>query len=392
MLNLRLPLTLTLLAGVAIGQCTITSTGTGLAAAPIDGWSASIPLGFTFPFNGTTYTHMYVTDHGVVALANGTVPAVPAGGVQVYDPGSQPNTTGLTGGFPLNGGGFAGFNADVICAYWGDHTVNNGNIFVHNTSGSYCTVTWLNNEPYFNYGPGQFTAQVTMHNDGRVVVCLDSRCNNTSSTFDPVTTVIGIAVNGVAIPAESDFSSGAVVATVPTVFEEFTGPGPIGSNSPDPNFDLGNTTIEFLPATPGWIVLTSPLTCGSSTTVGTGCSGLSLASSSPTIGQPWVLDVTGINAPAPLPNWIGFGAGIPAAPIGLLLPGTFGPTCNGYMDLSLGLVDIGVATGGAAQLQLQLPASAFLKGAAVSCQAVSFDLSGAGIFAVSNGIDGVIGY
>ncbi len=372
------------LAAPAAAQCTIGAPGPQEAAPPIDGWSGSLPIGFAFPFNGNTYTDFYYSDHGLIALNNGGVPAAPPAGVQVWDPGSQPNTQ-------LTGGGFAGFAADVICAYWGDHTVGaTSGVHIDNTNSNHMTITWRDSEPYLFFTAGAFTAQMTLYSDGRIVICLDDRCNNTGSTFDPITTVIGVWQDGSTIPAESDFSTGAVAVTDPTCFEEFTGPGPIGTNTPDPNFDLGGMELEFIPAVPGWIVLNSPLTCGNTTTVGTGCSGLALTSvNPPVLGASWDLTVSGVTGPGDVTLLLGVATNIP---LGILAP-LFGPTCSLYSDGSIVNVNIGPAgPSGDASTSLGIGLDASLKGLTLTVQGVAADGTGAGSLATTNGETGEVGY
>jgi len=368
-------LALALIAQAGIAQCTITAPGTLELAPPIDGWSAIQSLGFTFTLNGTAYTDFYYSDHGMIALTNGGTPGVPPGGGQTWTPGTA---------------GLSTFGADVICAYWGDHTVGGGGIYIDNTSGNHCTITWLDSEPYLNYVAGAFTAQLTLSQSGNIKVCLDGRCNNTSSTFGPVETIIGVQQNGSPVPASSDLSTGTTVTVDPSCFEIFVGPGPQFTNTPDPLFDLGDTEITFIQTTPGWVVLTAPLSCASTTSVGTGCAGLVLTSNSaPVIGATWDLELSGISQPV-LPSFIAFGNSTPAAPVGLLFPTLFGATCNAYMDGALGLVDIGTSATGTASLALSIPSSAVLKGFTVTGQGFGFDPSF--LFALSNAEQGEFGY
>lgn len=374
-------LSLALLSKLAVAQCTILGTGAIDPTPPIDGWEPGFfAIGFPFPFNGTTYTHFYYSDHGLIALNNAGTPAVPLGGAQVWDATTANMAT---------------MGADCIFAYWGDHTAGAApaGIYLDNTSGTHCTITWVDSEPYFAYTAGAFTAQVTLYPSGAIVVCLDNRCNNTSSTFGGLNTIVGVHQNGFTVPASSDLSSNTVVTLDPTVFQLFVGPGPSFTNTPDPNFDLGNTTIQFIPTSPGWAVLVDPLTCAATATLGSGCNGLTLTSTTPpVIGGSWGLSLSGITAPAPFPNFLGWGSQIAPTPVGILFPGLFGPTCNAYMDLGLGLVDIGPATAGVANFSLPLPPTANLKGLMVTTQGVSFNIAGPDLFGLSNGEAGTVGY
>lgn len=367
----------------AIAQCNIAAPGQ-VNNPPGCNWTAATsPIGFPFVLNGTTYTEFAITDHGCLSLHNpgptGPVPPIPPGGGQVYTPGS---------------GGLAGFAADVICCYWSDHTIGSaGAISVDNTSGSHLTITWKDCEPYQAFTAGAFTAQLTLLPSGVITICLDSRCNNTSSTFGPVETVIGISSATAALPVSSDFSTGAIVTMDDTVYEEFIGPGPTGGNTPDPNFDLANSTLTFIPTSPGWLVLHSPLACAGTTSTGTGCSGLTLASlSSPVIGGSWDLELSGILAPAPLPGFLAFGNSTVPTPIGALFPALFGPSCTAYMDAAFGLFDIGPPNAaGVAVMNVAVPLNAALKGTELTCQGLAFDI-GPSLFALSDEETGTLGF
>lgn len=379
-MKLFLPsLALVVLAQTAIAQCVISPTGTMDPAPPVDNWNTgTIPIGFLFPFNGATYSDLYYSDHGMIALNNAGVPVTPPAGAQTYTPG----TAGLTT-----------FGADVICAYWGDHTVGGGGIHIDNTSGTHCTITWLNSEPYLNFAAGAFTAQVTLWPSGDIRINLDSRCNNTSSTFGPLETIIGVHQDGNLVPASSDLGTGTVVTPDPTCFELFVGPGPQFSNTPDPNFDLGDTTLDFIPTNPGWVVIpSSPVACANSTSTGAGCGGLSLSASNPPVmGGSWDLDLSGITAPAPFPNFMAFGNATPPVPLDVVLPGLFGAGCTGHQDLAFGLLDIGPATAGVASLQVPIPSASALTGYTLTAQGVSINVANGMLF-ISGGETGALGH
>lgn len=382
-----LPISLAFAAPAVIAQCTIVPPGALQAPAVVDGWSTSIALGFTLPFQGTTYTHFYYSDHGVITLNNAGVPAAPPGAQQVWDPGSLPNTSGQ------NGQGFAGFTGDSICAYWGDNVIGalpGAGVYVDNTSGTHCTITWFENEPFGAPSVDAITFQLTLRDTGVITICLDSRCDNTSSTFDPVTTVIGITDGTSTIPAESDFSMGPIVAPGTTVYEEFTGPGPVGTNSPDPNFDLADSTIEFLPTNPGWLVTVAPLACAAKTTYGTGCDGLALDSTLPVLGGNWTLTTTGVSANSPIAITF-FGAQSIPAGLPLTVIGINSPGCSAYVDSLLGTLDA-PANAGTAVLTVPLPNNATLKGAVLYAQSLGLTVAFPSLLATSNGLQADLGY
>ena len=144
-------------APLAMAQCTIQGTGTSLMqnGVLVDGWTAGIPIGFAFPFAGSTYTDMYLSDHGLCALHNGGTPAAPPGAAFVYTP--DPNSLGSAG-------------AAILAPYFSDHSMfynavagtNEGELWVDNDNGgSHCTVTWTDVETYIDGLPISF--QMTMY-------------------------------------------------------------------------------------------------------------------------------------------------------------------------------------------------------------------------------------
>lgn len=370
---------LALFCQVSLSQCTITGTGAVDPAPPADSWSpTNHAIGFAFPFNGATYTDFYYSDHGLIALNNAGVPAPPAGGAQVWTPGTA---------------GLATFGADVICAYWGDHTVGGGSVHLDNSSQSHCTITWVNSEPYQNFFAGAFTAQVTLYPSGDIRINLDHRCNNTSSTYGSHETIVGVHQDGNAVPASVDLSSGATSTSNASCFELFAGPGPTNLNSPDPNFDLGDTTLDFIPANPGWLVLiNSPVACASSTSTGSGCDGLSLSATAlPVMGGSWDLELSGIAAPAPIPNFLAFGLATSPASLAAILPSLFSPGCEGHQDLAFGVFGIGPAAGGVASVSVPIPNETSLRGYSVTAQGLAINPT-TGMLGASNGHTAVLGH
>lgn len=358
-----LPVSLALCSSLAIGQCTIDGIGTPDPAAPTDGWSGVMPIGFPFPFNGATYTDFCYSDHGLIALV---ASSAPAGGGSTYDPGATQ---------------FDDFGTDVIAAYWGDHSTQGyGNVpappagvWIDNTSGNHLTVSWIDNEPYDSYAAGAFSCSATLFPTGEIRIRLDSRANNTSSTYGSVTTVVGVHQYLNPIPASEDLSTNGLVCQQATCFEEFVGPGPSTTNTPDPNFDLTDTTVTFVPAGNNtWVVLNSTTACAASTAAGIGCSGLTLTSPhAPYVGTSWDLALNGVSAPAPFPNFVIYGNSTAATPVGLLFPNLFGASCNAYVDGAFGIHDIGPATAGVATTSLPIPSSAPLTGLTLTAQGLS---------------------
>jgi hypothetical protein len=340
-----LPLSFVLVAPAAIAQCTISAPG-AVQVDFQDGWSALLPLGFTCTVNNTTYDSFFYSDHGVIALSN-VAGLAPPGAAQVYDPGSLPDTI-----------------------------------------GTHCTVTWQDNVPFGAGVADNFTAQATVYASGRVVICLDDRCDNTSSSFDPVTTVIGISATG-AIPVQVNLDTGDFTLD-PTCFQQFDGPGPFGTNTPDPAFDVGGVRMEFIPAGTGWVVVTTPLDCASKVTFGAGCDGLTLDSNEPTINTNWVLSTSGLSGISPVGITF-FGTG--SIPAGLLLTGLGidSPGCRAYITGLLGSLDA-PNIAGTATLTIPIPKSASFKGAALTAQSIGLSLAMPSLIVSSNGLEVIVGY
>lgn len=365
------------LSTAATAQCVPVPQGTLDPAAPFDNWSAATPFGFAFPFLGTTFTDFYYSDHGLIALTNGGTPAAPPGNAQVWDPGS-------VGPFNFQGMGFAGFGANVIMPYWGDHTTGADGIYIDNTSGTHCTITWSENEPYNAFSAGAFTVQLTLYPDGRFTIIQDSRCNNTSSSYGPVTSVVGVYEDGSTIPGSSDFSAGTVASTGGTCFEEFVGPGPVNSNTPDPSYDLGNTITEFIPAPPGWVVTNGTLPCASTTTSGTACGGLAHAAvNEPQLGGSYEMETTNVPAGSAIgATLIGFGN--PMLPLG----GLGFPGCTQYADNTAVILEISPASSFIASMTI--PFDATFNGLVIFSQGMA--LTPPASLAAANGAAGTIGH
>ncbi|HEX5052731.1 MAG TPA: hypothetical protein VFZ65_13225 [Planctomycetota bacterium] len=372
--KLALSLAFSLVAPVAMAQCVIHAPGVSLNQNGVlfDGWTASQPIGFAFPFGGATYTGMYISDHGLVALNNGGVPAVPLGGAFLWNPA----TANLVVGGP------------IIAPYWSDANIGPvpGDIYIDNTSGNHCTVTWLDHQTYLAQNP-PFTVQMTLYSDGRVVLCLDSRVNNQGSTFGALNAIMGMSPGTPAVlPAPSNISSGPVVA-VNTIFEEWT---TTAAGTPNPLFDVANSEITFVPTNPGWVVIVGPLPCAAKATYGTGCAGLALDSNVPVLGTNWTLTTTGIAAISPVGITF-FGTtrvdpGLPLIAIGIASPG-----CNVHINGVLSNLSA-PNVGGTATLNIPVPLSATIKGTVLTAQSLGLTLAFPSLIATSNGLEGVLGY
>jgi len=294
---------LLLFAAHAAAQCTILAPGTQVLPTPVDSWSTIQPIGFSFPFCGTNYTGLYVTDHGVIALTNNGTPAVPTGGSFVWNPSSASLIT----------------SSPMVAPYWSDHTPGvAGQVWIDNTSGSRCTVTWLNMETFGSISPlTPFTMQATLYPSGQITLCLDNRVVNSGSTFGALNAIMAVTsgTGGTLGPA-IDISTSPVTANN-VAFEEWVTTAP---NTANPNFDVGNKTITLIPTNPGWVFVTDALACAATTSFGSGCDNLSLSSSPPILGANWTLTTTGVAPVSPIAiTFFGTGPlpGVPLPTIGL---------------------------------------------------------------------------
>jgi hypothetical protein len=358
------------LASSAIAQCTITGPGTQVTPTPFDSWTTIQPIGFTFPFCGASYTGLFVTDHGIIALTNGGTPAVPLGGSFVWNP-SAANLVA---------------NSPMIAPYWSDHTPGSAGIIKVDSSATRCTVTWLNMQTYLNQTP-PFTLQVTLYPSGQMVFCIDNRVNNSGSTFGALNAIMAVSPGvGGTLGAPVDISSSPVTPN-DVAFEEWV---TTAASTPNPLFDVANSTITWIPTNPGWVVIKDVLACAANNVFGAGCDGLALSASLPILGASWTLTATGVAPVSPIAIFF-FGVGelnpgVPLPAIGIQAPG-----CSAYVN---GLITSlsAPSIGGTAALPIPLPLDAALKNASLTVQALGLTLSNPSSLATSNGLTGDLGY
>ena len=208
-------------------------------------------IGFSFPFDGATYTDIHISDHGVCWLSNGGVPAPAVAGATTYNI--------LLTDFNAFGPCIAPFWADANCGY-APNTL--GEVFINNTDPSRCVITWSGIWTYFNIGP-QYDFQLVLKANGEVEFVYSADVSNYGSTFAP-NAIVGMTPGGGAVlPAASDLSTGPVT-TDPSIFEEFINPL---------DFDMPADGLRFIPTSPGWVVvgLGGPTGCADISTYGDGC-------------------------------------------------------------------------------------------------------------------------
>jgi len=379
--KILLPLVVALATPVAISQCTITPPGVSLAqnGVLVDGWTTPVAIGFPFTFGGATYTDMYLSDHGMAALNNGGVPGTPPAIPFTYEPTSA--NIGAAG-------------TALLAPFWSDHSMfynavagtNLGELWIDNTSGTSCTVTWTDVETYIDGLP--FSFQMTLHSDGRIVYAYDSRVCNQGSAFGGfgLNAVVGMSESLGALPGASDLSNSPVVTTT-EIFEEFVTSAPMTCN---PLFDLASTVLEFIPTSPGWVVVVTPppAVCADKMTYGTGCGGLALDSNLPIIGSNWDFTTTNVDAISPVAiTFLGNAqANLPLT----LVFGNADPSCSIYINTILGNLTA-PAAGGTAMASLPIPVNPALAGSVLTAQSICLTLSNPSNILTSNGLEGTLG-
>ncbi|MFT7536053.1 MAG: hypothetical protein ACI85K_002007 [Hyphomicrobiaceae bacterium] len=380
MKNLLVPLSLLLAAPILVAQCGPTPGVSQMQnGALFDGWTAATPVGFAFPFEGGTYTDVYITDHGMVALNNGGVPAVPAGGAAVWTPGAA--LLSVPG-------------QNIIAPYWSDHVLTGGlggglgEIFVDNTSGTECTISWVDVETYNDVTAGAgavFNVQLVLYISGEMEFRYDGRVTNDGSSYGALEAVVGIAPDGLATPAV-DMTTVSVSLTSGCLEEFIT----TAAGIPNPLFDLGAKTLRFLPTSPGWVIIPGNSDCANHEMFGAGCDSLALDSNNPVLGTNWDLTTTGLSPISPIAITF-FGnarvdPGLPLTVIGINSQG-----CSVHFS---GFITSGdaAAVAGAATLSIPIPNVPAFVGSVLVAQSIGVTPAFPSLIATSNGLEGVIGY
>ncbi len=204
------------------------------------------PIGFAFPFAGTSYSNVHICTNGYFHLSNGGVPP-PA----VAD--GQSTAAELVGGPPR------------VCPLWTDinMVVANGASVYINATPAKCTITWSR---AVGYGTTlQFDVQAQLFPNGEILFVYGAGASN-SSTFGPTwhAAITGVSPGqGAVLPAASDLILGG--ATIDnTLYEEWLAQG---------TFDLANNSLRLVPAAPGWgyTMQGAPANCAATTNYGIGC-------------------------------------------------------------------------------------------------------------------------
>ncbi|MBK8099535.1 MAG: hypothetical protein IPK26_20695 [Planctomycetes bacterium] len=207
-------------------------------------------IGFAFPLQGSTFTDLHISDHGIVFLSNGGVPSPPSSGDPLL---FSPSGANLVSGSPM------------IAALWTDIVAAGATSQIWLDAGpSRCTVTWQDVQ-IFGMAEISFDLQLHLLPSGTIEFAFGPGATNASGVGGGSELgVCGVSLGGGApLPGGMDLSAGGSVATA-TLFEQWTVPA---------TFDLANRGLRLAPTSPGWLVtpLGAPVGCASTSNYGTGC-------------------------------------------------------------------------------------------------------------------------
>ena len=215
------------LGGMAIAQapCFEPSIGTSIGTGD-DVVLPMQPIGFAFPFAGTTYTDIHPCTNGFLYLSNNNVPAPTQGALCCTG-----TTAALVAGTPK------------ICPRLDDLNIlaatTGAGVFVNTTIAGKCVVTWQNAVEYSN--TIQFTMQVQLFATGEITMSYSAGM----SSLTAGDALVGMSPGaGAAVPAVSDLFAGGV-STGSTVYELF-------DNTMAQPWDLAGNSITFTPAGTGY--------------------------------------------------------------------------------------------------------------------------------------------
>src|SRR5436190_1763787 len=245
MRKLLFSMSLAAFAASASAQCFDQAYGTSLGSGG-DMMFPMQPIGFAFPFCGTTYTDIHITTKGYVHLSNAGVPANPGYADITADP------LDLVAGAPL------------ITALWSDIQCNApGEVFTKSTPSAF-TITWKDAQCY-SATSGIFSMQMELSITGTIKLLFGPGTTNASVSTVPAwfAGLCGVSPGTGTLPAGVDMSVGGSTGNN-IVFEAFP-----ALNS----FDMANNGLLLIPTNPGWayIPLGAPANCASASNYGTGC-------------------------------------------------------------------------------------------------------------------------
>ena len=368
MLRCLLAATLSCASSLLAQNCFNGDFGTLLGQATVDTVFPMQPIGFAFPFGGTTYSDIHVNDHGFVELSNAGVPTpLTSGSVALYTPVVSNFATGAPKIAPLY--------CDMECT-------GGGEVWIR-SSASECVVTWWNVQSY-GFPTPRFTFQLVLEPSGSIRFVYGPGVTNNSTwggTSD--NGICGVTpAGGVTLPAIVDLSAGGA-STNNSTYENW---------ATAITFDLANNTLLLLPTSPGYAYLTlgAGASCATASNYGTGCDSLLLSSIGlPSLGRTnYTLRVNNVlSSPLAL---VGFGTavinpGTPLAAIGM-------SGCFAYTDLGIGLFTAGPVVGASSDLVFGIPNNPAVAGLTFSTQALALSPTTALGLASSNGTQFTVGF
>lgn len=230
-------------------DCLSTPYGTSLGVVSFDYEYPIQSIGFAFPFGGSTYTDIHITTKGMCYLSNAGIP-VSSG------PDYSPTVAELLSGPPR------------LCPMWTDMgaDVSVGSDVFLDSSPTRCVVTWSDCVSFGTSGP-KFTVQMQLFPGGEMKFFYSSSATNGStwtSTPPGYTCYVGASPGGGATqPTPVDYSSGAVISPLATIYEEW----PVANT-----FDLAGAVYVLTPTSPGWVAVPGgTVGCATAVDYGQGC-------------------------------------------------------------------------------------------------------------------------
>ena len=145
-----------------------------------DSLDEHVPIGFAFPFNGSSYTELIISSNGVIyfrpggAFGSNADRSVAAhySNVQLSDNSGSPRAL-----------------LDALYPYWDDLNPNNGGSIKYGTVGSgagqHFVVSW-ENVPHYN-ASGSFRFQVALYKDGTIIFRYDRNSDADGTSYGGAT-------------------------------------------------------------------------------------------------------------------------------------------------------------------------------------------------------------
>jgi len=244
MSRILVPVALGLVAATSLAQvpCHTAALGTNLGLVD-ETVSSAQTLGFTFVYDGVSYTQIQVCDNGYITLG-------PSGGQPDFSPSA---TTLVADPFAR------------ICPLWVDldpGATGSGSVYflavpASGSTPAHAVISWDGVFDYFGSTPHTF--QLTLIDGGTI------RCNYDSTLVNIPTAnpwLIGASPGNAATLNAVDFSVLPIVTSVATLHQESTGA-----------CALAGSTLDWVPNGPNGFLVVASANCANASTYGTGCVG-----------------------------------------------------------------------------------------------------------------------